>query len=1141
MQKKAGGSVGCSVGGGLGADNTDDGVARMPLHSPTALVQADFKGGIFSQKRTILLDQWLKEHSENCLADTVRKTIALKVPTSKKELKEDNILTKGTRRKYGPRIVRVINWFLQKHDIEIGYVKNKRKEILNEESNRRQPKATVNKSSPVIISIDDDSDDANESTNGAINANTTTTVPALTSSKAATKTTPSTNPIQETEYNPFGVDGSKDSGPDKKPEAKITKTSLNRTREQQNVAPKHVAPSPASPLEEASYNPFGDSLDSDNESDEQPKVQIPTKNTKRSREQRNSDRRTTKTPLHSTSFKQQPKMAAIKATKRISRKETSAVSKQIRTSNGTKHISAVAPRNLQYSRLGICDSSDDDERAVPLQSLTNQIHSPSILSTEQTEALDQWILRKAKIRAELEHLEMGNNKIERKYLSVFGLGTRPTSNERMFNIDWSIIPDKARKLAALLVPTSEEDLQDQQIFSDAQRRLYGKFLIWIVREFLEAEKISVAEIRNRRKDNAAREMWQSEKYDSTQIGNSNEGDITVKIAKKRKRENDRLQMSGTKQKTHANSEACQVDGPDLDLKLLEQGYCAEWLNKDGQKLCVYGTVTEFVSIHADDDDQGKEMKGEYVSIEYAEDSRSLLNMHHTTVKNLCILGIEPMHIARAWGGCLLYQEKQHQIHAVGSSFSKGSSSSSAPFPIYPSIRYSGAIHPPVPLRWRVPDLYTRATNFQESAPNMPSLCLHYSGFKLEFTVQPSTILNSGNGVFLSLTSLLNPPPVFSRGRNECATNQGVHHPYDQQRNVPVFSLPPGEVLDIGVYAPLTSQDETPDHIMLVRSFLQSFWCDSYSMNTRDKETVFDITHGRGKLTNEAKKSILPFVNENNQWQTHRAEVQLIDDPQGSFHYVLGYRYDELLGEDVDVLPFRQLADGRPREVFVDYGAQYEMVRLRHGYPRIPIANEAERKKILDEDEREKLDIMFELSAKKLQEAIQCVYEFVTTTTMIELQQRLQELHDDDENDRNNLRERVLAAVVVLQARSEQLRPEVVHQSRNKNSGHQNTKKQCPRGSLRRSGSYHEVEPTNGHNYVDFEGMSMEDWNAVETQLQAIVEKLLPGKSLYSFLSSILKDKTTINDSSLLGMACTIVVTEVKKNSDDKLEGDYVEF
>lgn len=350
------------------------------------------------------------------LTDAVRKTIALKVPTSEKELKEDNVLNKGARRKYGPGIVRVINWFLQNHDIEIGYVKNKRKERLNEQSNRRQPKATVNKSSPVIVMVDDDSDDAKESANGAINENTTTTVPTPTSSKAATKITPSTtpNPTQQEEYNPFGVDGSKDNEPDKKPKAKITKTSLKRTREQQNVAPKPVAPSPATPLEEESYNPFGDNLDSDNESDEQPKVQVPTKSTKRTREQRNSDTRATKTPPHSNSFKQQPKRTATKASKRISRKGTSAVSKQVRTSNGTKHTSAVAPRNLQYSRLGICDSSDDDDRAVPLQSLTNQAHSPSILSAEQTEALDQWILRKAKIRAELEHLEMGNNKIERK-------------------------------------------------------------------------------------------------------------------------------------------------------------------------------------------------------------------------------------------------------------------------------------------------------------------------------------------------------------------------------------------------------------------------------------------------------------------------------------------------------------------------------------------------------------------------------------------------------------------------------------------------------------------------------------------------------------------------------------------------------
>mmetsp|Transcript_28621 Transcript_28621/g.69330 ORF Transcript_28621/g.69330 Transcript_28621/m.69330 type:complete len:1322 (-) Transcript_28621:107-4072(-) len=1066
-------------------------VARMPLPNNNDDDEEDHSGAILSHERIRALDHCLKEHTKHwakaekekkvdyldIISDAARRKIALMVPTTFHEVRADNVLDKATHEKYGERIVTTIKGFLETYQIDIKYVREKRKEQRNTNNNTgkgnasgkvakgksksgQQAKPTSKSSPPEIIVLSDDSsdDEENETAN-------------------------------ESDA--------------KKPKAKVPTKSKTRTRVLDFAPPKKsVSPSqavtPPSPPEEPEeeedkeeYNPFGDSWgsssdrDSDSDSDfddEKPKAQqIPTKSKKRTRAQRNSyttAKTTTTTPHSNTSSKQRKSTATTTtmaskshsahappvAARSNKRKATVAsVSTQSRKSNVKKHTHSMTARSLQFSQHGLRDSSDDGSclSSASSSSTSSQEDEDSqggILSTKQTEDLEDWILRKAKTMSEVEQV----------------LGDRDLPY-------WKIISDDARKMAALLVPTAEEDLVSQRIFSDAERRLYGKFLLRTIQEFLAKEKISIAEVRRRRRDQAAARQRRN-----------------TSSKKKRRSEKHRHQTGG---------------------QLLEQGYCAEWIDKDGKKLCVYGTLTEFVPTHADADDEDKEKKGEYLSIEYAEHSRSLLNKYHTQTKNLCILGIQPVDIARAWGGCLLYQEKQQQ-RTIHDNDTKGTKSS-LPVPIYSLNPNREVTQEPVPLRWRVPDLFTRSTTIQKSAPGMPSLCLHYSGFQLEFTVQPSTIPNSGNGVFLSITSLLNPPPTFSRGRNESPTNRRVHQ-YDQQGNVPVFSLLPGEVLDFGVYAPLTSEDETPDYIMLVRSFLQSFWCDSYSMNTRDNEAVYDITHGRGELIREAKNSVLPFVNESNEWQTHRAEVQLIDDPQGSFHYVLGYRSD-----DGHLLPFQQLADARPREIFVDYGRQYEMVRLRHGYPRIPVSNEEERKQKLDEDEREKLDVMFELSAKKLQEAIECVHDFVMNT-MEKVQQLLQELHDDQ--NRNNTRERVLAAIIVLQARSEQLRPEVVTISPTNGHRHKTAK------NLRRKES---VICYNGvaTNDVDFEGMSTEDWDTVDTQLRAIVEKLLPGSSPSSLLSSL---KET-NEDSLLGMACAIVAPQVKESYVDSLEDDYVEF
>ncbi|CAJ1946017.1 unnamed protein product [Cylindrotheca closterium] len=976
----------------------------------------------------------------------------------------------------------------------------------------RQSKTADTQSSPRIRKVDDSDDDSdgtenieNETSNEEQSienkTTTTTTAPASTSSlnndgvTAAERTPPPVatpsplEPLLE-EYNPFGDDdGSSISSRDtNERDDEMPKTSKVRTKDPQfSHSQQGEPPSPSEQLEEEEeeeYNPFGDSWgDSDSSDyDEQQKAQISqTKSKKRTREQRDSNdasitTTTTKPPPTKTS--EQTKGTATEA---LDRNVMGLASTLVPQSNGIKCTRSLATAgNLKFVRRGGIedDSATNGGMLVLLSLLTNQKHC--ILNAQQSKELDQWILKKAKYRAALER-EVSNTNIEH----------------------WQIISNDARRVASLLVPTSEQDLVQQRIFSEAERRLYGTFVIRTIQEFLKNHEISIDEINHRRQS-----YMESEAKNTEGLGDG-----------------------------QTSPESGQSGWCDLESQLLEHGYCAEWIDKDGKKLCVFGTVTEYVPTHANDDDEDKEKKGEYLTIEYAEQSRSLLNNNHTQIKNLSILDIQPVNIARAWGGCLLYQEKQGRMQAVNDG-------SSIPLPIYSPIPNCQETiqRAPFPLCWRVPDLYTRATIWQKSAPNMPCLCLQYSGFQLEFTVRPSTIPNSGNGVFLSITSLLHPPLcTATTTTTTTASISGIQH---HKKNLPVFSLAPGEVLDIGVYAPLTSQDETPDYIMLVRSFLQSFWCDSYSMNSRSNEAVFDITHGRGELIPEAKQSILPFVNERNDWETNRAEIELMEDPQGAFHYVLGYRCDDNDNNDDDEndsdtndahdLPFRQLADGEPREVFVDYGAQYEMVRLHQGYPRIPMTEE-ERKQKLDEDEREKLDLMFEFSAKKLQKVICYLHDFVRNT-METLEKR--------QNRNNNIRERALAAIIVLQARSEQLRPEVVVGSHHHHSpmDHDEINNNRRENRLRQRKEHvcYNLSKTNYDVDDIMDDMTKEDWDTVDSQLQSIVETILPGSSLALLLSS-LPQQAAINDGSLLGMACSIVASQVRKSSDDLLESEYIEF
>lgn len=343
-----------------------------------------------------------------------------------------------------------------------------------------------------------------------------------------------------------------------------------------------------------------------------------------------------------------------------------------------------------------------------------------------------------------------------------------------------------------------------------------------------------------------------------------------------------------------------------DHPLLENGYCQEWITKDGQRRCIYGKVVEVLD-DGEDDASGSSRS---LQVEYSESSRLFLNQHYPVFPKHTNLNLIPKRQViteeMAWGGCSLYDLKC----SMKKNWKKKK----------------------VSFHWRVPDLYIQSQHGNKADERLflPRLILHYASFQLTFTVKPSTIPNAGYGVFLAASSLL-------RGK--------------QQQ---YFTLEPGELLDMGVYAPHTAQDQKDDLVMMVSSFIHEFEPESYSFdapptdNSDTSTSVYDIStfqNGTIRLSAIAQLHIPPYVNEQIRISVDELlqppEVHAHYDPQGSLHYLLGNPLEH----------FRLKADGKEREIFVNYGERYEMVRIRQGYSSSKTSN---KEAILEQDEIEYL-------------------------------------------------------------------------------------------------------------------------------------------------------------------------------------------
>jgi len=241
------------------------------------------------------------------------------------------------------------------------------------------------------------------------------------------------------------------------------------------------------------------------------------------------------------------------------------------------------------------------------------------------------------------------------------------------------------------------------------------------------------------------------------------------------------------------------------------------------------------------------------------------------------------------------------------------------------------------FRWNTPDMRMETIVSNESGTNIPRLILTWNGFRLVFSVRKSTIPQSGFGVFVECTSLI-------PGRRKLVLNES-------------------EMLDLGVYAPFRSKDLKLASVFLLKNYIHCLKCEEWSFDVESKNDTlqFDITNDHdGEIHEIAAKHIPAYVNECRMEDTPTVHAR--HDPEGAVHYLLGVMDKKF------VLP----ADGKPSEIFINYGPDYERVRIRKNYSFLSASDQEPYKK---SKSREGAEYFLELMTFGDREVSSCIRFF----------------------------------------------------------------------------------------------------------------------------------------------------------------------
>lgn len=188
---------------------------------------------------------------------------------------------------------------------------------------------------------------------------------------------------------------------------------------------------------------------------------------------------------------------------------------------------------------------------------------------------------------------------------------------------------------------------------------------------------------------------------------------------------------------------------------------------------------------------------------------------------------------------------------------------------------------PYSVDWMVPSKRYMVDSCNQ---RLPYLILEFRNTKLQFEAKTSTISGAGLGLFV-----------------KSINGQGL-------------SLQPGEMLDLGIYAPLRVRDIKSKHISMVKNLIYDWSVERWSFASKSKNTeecIYDPTDDfTGTRHHQAKRNMISYINEICQ-NDDIANVTAQHDPEGNVHYLLGH-WEEREGE------FVVSSCGKPLELMVRF-------------------------------------------------------------------------------------------------------------------------------------------------------------------------------------------------------------------------------
>ena len=222
-----------------------------------------------------------------------------------------------------------------------------------------------------------------------------------------------------------------------------------------------------------------------------------------------------------------------------------------------------------------------------------------------------------------------------------------------------------------------------------------------------------------------------------------------------------------------------------DHVLLKRGFCQEWLGAKDQVIAIYGTI-----VACKKDFCTGELR---FTVEFHEASQKLANLMLADIE-MSIPRQKEMHEPMAWGGCLLFDERV---------LSRNIGVHTLDLNQVPNLARKWIAPRSVEMQF-VHSINADTLESNNGRP-LPRRILTIRGFKFVLEVAKSVIPGAGLGVFASCL------PLF------------------EHESKIYFELRAGEMLDLGVYAPLRASDKKPDYTAMLKNFLLE-WKSQVSKN-----------------------------------------------------------------------------------------------------------------------------------------------------------------------------------------------------------------------------------------------------------------------------------------------------------------------